>query len=83
MHGVEVANVDTAYMRRAGKEMLSLALMDARNHTLRWAIAFETGWAESQAGRSDSPSMLDCHAWTNGRSSSIDMFLPQVIRLSA
>lgn len=28
-------------MRRAGKELLSLALMDARNHTLRWIAAYE------------------------------------------
>jgi ergothioneine biosynthesis protein EgtB len=28
-------------MRSAGKELLSLALMDARNHTLAWAAAFE------------------------------------------
>ena len=41
MRGVEIANVDTAQMRRAGKDLLSLALMDARNHSLRWAAAFE------------------------------------------
>ncbi|MES2229702.1 MAG: SUMF1/EgtB/PvdO family nonheme iron enzyme [Pseudomonadota bacterium] len=41
MQGVEVANVDTPQMRRAGKELLSLGLMDARNHSLRWAAAFE------------------------------------------
>ena len=28
-------------MRRADKELLSLALMDARNHTLRWIAAYE------------------------------------------
>ena len=28
-------------MRRAGKELLSLALMDSRNHTLRWIAACE------------------------------------------
>ena len=41
MQGVEIANVDTAQMRHAGRELLSLALMDARNHGLRWAAAFE------------------------------------------
>ncbi|MES3014884.1 MAG: SUMF1/EgtB/PvdO family nonheme iron enzyme [Pseudomonadota bacterium] len=41
MQGVEIANMDTAQMRHAGKELLSLALMDARNHSLRWAAAFE------------------------------------------
>jgi gamma-glutamyl hercynylcysteine S-oxide synthase len=33
-------------MRRAGKDLLSLALMDARNHTLRWLSAMETALAE-------------------------------------
>jgi ergothioneine biosynthesis protein EgtB len=36
-----MADVDTAQMRHAGRELLSLALMDARNHSLRWAAAFE------------------------------------------
>jgi ergothioneine biosynthesis protein EgtB len=43
VQGVEVANVDTAQMRHAGRELLSLALIDARNHSLRWAAAFESG----------------------------------------
>ena len=45
-------------MRQAGKELLSLALMDARNHSLRWFAAFEAGpggvaaaaWALGHAG---------------------------------
>ena len=41
MQRVAVADVDTAQMRRAGKDLLSLALMDARNRSLRWAAAFE------------------------------------------
>jgi ergothioneine biosynthesis protein EgtB len=32
---------DPVRMRRAGAELLSLALIDARNHTLRWLAAFE------------------------------------------
>ena len=32
---------DPARMRQAGAELLSLALIDARNHTLRWLAAFE------------------------------------------
>lgn len=32
-------------MRRAGRELLSLALMDSRNHTLRWMSAFERALA--------------------------------------
>lgn len=34
-------------MRRAGRELLSLALIDARNHTLRWFAAYEQGLAGS------------------------------------
>ncbi len=41
MLDIEAPNVDSARMRRAGKELLSLALMDARNHTLRWIAAYE------------------------------------------
>ena len=41
MQGTETRNVDSPLMRHAGKELLSLALMDARNHTLRWFAAFE------------------------------------------
>lgn len=41
MQGTETRNVDSPQMRQAGKELLSLALMDARNHSLRWAAAFE------------------------------------------
>jgi gamma-glutamyl hercynylcysteine S-oxide synthase len=49
VHGVQVANVNSAQMRQAGKELLSLALIDARNHTLRWAGAFEGAPAESDS----------------------------------
>ena len=41
MLGTALANVDTPHMRRAGKGLLSLALIDARNHSLRWIGAFE------------------------------------------
>jgi ergothioneine biosynthesis protein EgtB len=41
VQAVAVANVDTPLVRRAGRELLSLALIDARNHSLRWAAAFE------------------------------------------
>jgi formylglycine-generating enzyme required for sulfatase activity len=34
-------------MRQAGKELLSLALMDARNHSLRWFAAFEAAAPEA------------------------------------
>jgi ergothioneine biosynthesis protein EgtB len=39
---IEAPNVESARMRSAGKDLLSLALIDARNHTLRWISACET-----------------------------------------
>ena len=41
MQGTEVLNVGSASMRMADKEQLSLALIDARNQTLRWAAGCE------------------------------------------
>jgi iron(II)-dependent oxidoreductase len=41
VQGTGTRNVDSPQMRQAGKELLSLALMDARNHSLRWFSAFE------------------------------------------
>ncbi len=41
MFDIEAPSIDSARMRRAGRELLSLALMDSRNHTLRWVAAFE------------------------------------------
>ena len=41
MPGTEVLNVGSARMRTADKGLLSLALIDARNQTLRWISAFE------------------------------------------
>ncbi|HEX7437000.1 MAG TPA: hypothetical protein VF308_09840, partial [Caldimonas sp.] len=40
---IEAPNVDSSRMRCAGKDVLSLALIDARNHTLRWIAACEAG----------------------------------------
>lgn len=37
----EAPPVEASQMRRAGKGLLSLALMDARNHTLRWMASLE------------------------------------------
>lgn len=34
-------DLDSSQMRHAGKDLLSLALLDARNHTLRWMSAYE------------------------------------------
>ena len=41
MHLTAAAIHDPERMRSAGAELLSLALIDARNHTLRWLAAFE------------------------------------------
>ncbi len=51
MQGTETRNVDSPLMRQAGKELLSLALIDARNHSLRWFAAFEAapGGADAAA----------------------------------
>jgi ergothioneine biosynthesis protein EgtB len=38
---LDASSLDGASLRSAGKELLSLALIDARNHTLRWASALE------------------------------------------
>lgn len=37
----EAPPIESAQMRRAGRELLSLALMDTRNHSLRWMSAIE------------------------------------------
>ena len=40
--GAGVAQADNAHaIREADVDVLSLALIDARNHTLRWLAAFE------------------------------------------
>ena len=41
MLDIEVPNVESPRLRSAGKDWLSLALIDARNHTLRWVRALE------------------------------------------
>lgn len=61
----ETANVDSPRMRHAGKGLLSLALMDARNHTLRWFGAFEDA-AAAVAGEPAAPAPIDPPAWTLG-----------------
>ncbi len=38
---LDTPDLDSMQMRRAGKDLLSLGLMDARNHTLRWLSSFE------------------------------------------
>lgn len=46
----EAPPIESSQMRRAGRGLLSLALMDARNHTLRWMSALETALADPPWG---------------------------------
>ena len=55
------ASVDTPAFRRAGREALSLALMDARNHTLHLLSLCERHGA-GMAGRTGDPLWLAGHA---------------------
>ena len=41
MIDLDAPGIDGARLRRAGKELLSLALIEARNQTLRWASALQ------------------------------------------
>ena len=41
MHNSAAIAIDSPAMRQAGRELLSLALMDARNHTLHWMAQYE------------------------------------------
>jgi gamma-glutamyl hercynylcysteine S-oxide synthase len=54
---------DPVRMRQAGADLLSLALIDARNHTLRWLAAFEPQLgALAQSADVDPPLWLVGHA---------------------
>jgi len=60
----DTADVGIARMRSAGSELLSLALIDARNQTLRWVAACEEALGESVgAPRHDG---FDPPPWTLG-----------------
>ena len=50
MLDIEAPPIDAARMRRAGRELLSLALMDARNRSLRWAASCEEALVQSRIG---------------------------------
>ena len=41
MQALDTSKLDSPQTRRAGKELLSLALIDARNQSLRWAAGLE------------------------------------------
>jgi iron(II)-dependent oxidoreductase len=54
---------DPVLMRQAGADLLSLALIDARNHTLRWLAAFEPHLGTlAQSADVDPPLWLVGHA---------------------
>jgi ergothioneine biosynthesis protein EgtB len=55
---------DPRLMRRAGRDLLSLALIDSRNHTLRWLAAFEQ--AQRHAALPGPPPELDPPLWLAG-----------------
>jgi gamma-glutamyl hercynylcysteine S-oxide synthase len=56
---LESPDADATQMRRAGKDLLSLALMDARNHTLRWIGAYEEAIGDAQQFQMpESPDLL-------------------------
>ena len=67
----DASTLDSASLRTAGKELLSLALIDARNHILRWATAFESsgdGTALALTGEL-APALaaeIDAPLWTLG-----------------
>ncbi len=46
MRDIGTAEIHSPQMRKAGRDWLSLALMDARNHTLRWISVFENALAD-------------------------------------
>lgn len=50
MLDIEAPPIPAEHMRRAGRDLLSLALMDARNRTLRWTSANEQALANSRWG---------------------------------
>ena len=65
MQGVDIANVDAAQIRRTGKDLLSLALMDARNQSLRWAAALDAA-AGGGAPRTATGAGLNPPLWELG-----------------
>ena len=64
----EVPNPDGTLIRSAGKDVLSLALIDARNHTLRWISALETALGGPGLRLpADAPAEAHPPLWTLGR----------------
>lgn len=61
MDSTVAANHDPFAMRRAGRELLSLALIDARNRTLRWLSAFAGADVTAASAEFDPPLWLVGH----------------------
>lgn len=59
------ASIDSPGMRRAGRDLLSLALMDARNHTLH-LLACHEGAALASPGKLDLQPGMDPPLWLAG-----------------
>lgn len=59
------ASIDSPSMRHAGRELLSLALMDARNHSLHLLSHFEEESADSAPGPARQPG-LESPLWLAG-----------------
>jgi iron(II)-dependent oxidoreductase len=77
----EAPQIESSRMRRVGKALLSLALIDARNHTLRWSRAFDDALA--RVPKDGSPKLalpqdlrLDSPEWLLGH---IGWFQEQVV----
>lgn len=64
MVDIETTDVNSPHLRRAGRDLLSLALIEARNHTLRWSALLEEALGDS-AGELPEPG-LDTPAWLLG-----------------
>jgi ergothioneine biosynthesis protein EgtB len=63
---MQAFDVHSSHMRRAGSELLSLGLMDARNRTLRWLALFEEAAASGRIDLSLAPD-VDPPLWRMGR----------------
>jgi len=66
---LDIAGTDihSPHMRRAGRDLLSLALMDARNHLLRWMTVFEDARAPLLPGVDPLPWTLGHTGWFQER----------------